>query len=43
MKKDVDIEDLLHNMEFQMYMSQNEQGFILEKFDDVDIVVSIFH
>ena len=35
MHKDEDINKLLSSMEFHLLMSQNEQGFILEKVDDV--------
>lgn len=39
MHKDEDVEKLLQSMEFHLYMSQNEQNFILEKIDDVDNLV----
>ena len=39
MAKEEDIEKLMQSMEFHLYMSQNEQSFFLEKFDDADLLV----
>ena len=39
MQRDEDIDKLITNMEFYLYMSQNEQAFILSKFDDLEGLV----
>eukprot|EP00347_Sterkiella_histriomuscorum_P024199 403331967 len=41
MHKDEDTDKLLQSMEFYLLMSQNEQAFILSKFEDVEQVVSL--
>ena len=39
LQRDEDIDNLLQSMEFYLYMSQNEQAFILAKLEDMEGLV----